>query len=196
MKNKRTVSSMKLLFIGVGIGVGMTILWGLVLYLIEGEELSTDPKTFGDIKMWVTNDEGIKAHNVSKMLFMAKDEIPFLSIRMDKAGQVSHVSLLDEKMRVCATMTTSSEPGKWEHMIYGRYTDYTDDNYTFSELYIDINFDGHFDTKYALNDIGEKVARYIHINLVWKEVERCNFREAILGEEKYTFDPNAGWRKE
>lgn len=197
MKGQKTLSTIKLLLVGIAIGFASTILFGLVLYCIEGDELSMDPKTFGNIKVWVQETpsaEDTMALDVSKMMFMAKADVPFLSVRMDKDGQVAHLSLLNEKGRVCLTMMASTGPDKWERVIYAGGDG--NGNYTVGEMFVNINFNGHFDAKHVFDDTGKKVARYIYIGHIWKQVNRCNDRKAALGQTKYTFDPNSGWRKE
>jgi len=165
MENRSGSSTIFVFLIGIAIGVAITILFGMILYYIEGETLSIEPKTFGDIKVWATKVSGVK--DVSKMMFMAKADTPFLSVHMDKVGKVAHLSLLDEKERVCFTMTASTEPSKWEHIIYGGYNEAGIQS---GEMFVDINFDGHFDTRNVLDGSGKKVSRYIYIDQIWQQV--------------------------
>ncbi len=195
MKGQNISSTIKLLLAGIAIGIAGTILFGMVLCYIEGEELSTDPKTFGDIKVWAYKPldvEGTVAQDVDKVLIMARNDIPFLcASQRNKAGKVTNLSLLDEEGRVCFTMTASAEAGKWERVIYNGYID---DNYTRTEGFVDINFDGHFDVKNVFDDTGKKLLRYIYVGLTWKEVDRCNFVKAESGQTMYVFDKDSGWR--
>lgn len=151
MEKRSGLSTIFVLLIGIAIGIAITILFGMILYYIEGETLSTEPKTFGDIKVWAAKVSGVKK-DVSKMMFMAKADTPFLSVRMDKAGKVAHLSLLDEKERVCFTMTASTEPNKWKRIIYGGYNEA---GIPSGEMFVDINFDGHFDIRNVLDDSGQ-----------------------------------------
>ncbi len=195
MKKRRTLSTIKLLLVGIAIGFASTILFGLVLYCIEGDELPMEPKTFGDIKIWAQDTSGVEdttALDVSKMMFMTKADVPFLSVRMDKDGQVAHLSLLNEKGRVCLTMMASTEPDKWQRVIYAGGDGNGD--YTVGEMFVDINFNGHFDVKRVFDDTGEKVSSYIYIDQDWKKVDRCDLKKAIADTTTYVFDFNDGWR--
>lgn len=197
MKSQRGLSTIKLLAVGIFIGFAIIILLGFILsyYVDPGTMLTGDPKTFGDIKVWVYQPVDVESNagqDVSKMMFMTKSNALFLSVRMNKAGEIAHLSLLDEKKRVCFTMKASAEPDKWERAIYAGNSN--GDDYTIGEMFVDINFDGHFDVKHVFDDTGKKVSMSIYIDGIWKQVDRCNNRKAISGQTAYVFDKNSGWQ--
>ena len=158
------------------------------------------PCSFGNIKIWVEKVSGRdkEIYDFSKGLRLAKDDIPFILINMDKAGKISSLSITNRK-NLRFTMAASRHPGKWERAIY---VGYNDANYPTGETYVDINFDGHFDIKHVFDDAGKKVSTYIYINSSWIQVNSCDAKEdgitfkAVLGQTMYVFDPNSGWHYE
>ena len=82
-------------------------------------------------------------------------------------------------------------PGKWGQANYSGRVGVGD-------FLVDINFDGRFDVKYVKDDNGKIISANIFINDKWQRVNNCRAKDmtAILGETKYIFDPNSGWRKE
>ncbi len=194
MEKRRTLSTIIIFSLGFVVGVAVLILIGAIGSYIHPVTSLTWPKKFGDIKIWVdepTDCENTSELDVSKMMFMAKRGIPFLTVGMNKSGKVAHFSLLGESERLILTMTASAEPGRWERLIYSG----KDKNDRIGgEMFIDVNFDGHFDIRHIFDDTGKKVSRYIYIDQDWKKVDRCDVKKAIADTTTYVFDFNDGWR--
>ena len=192
MKKRRILWSIITLFIGFAICL---LSGGILSYIDPGTELNK-PKKFGNVKIWI--DEAVRAedretYDISKMMLITKDNIPFAAVSMDKAGEVKAFSLLmekDKKGRIFFTMTASAEPGKWERGIYGG----GGADYTTGEMYVDINVDSRFDTKNIFDDTGEKISREIYIDQIWKQVDHCDYEHAKSDETMYVFDEDSGWQ--
>jgi hypothetical protein len=193
VKERRVLSTIIALIIGVFIGFATSLLIGAIgSYLHPCTRLTGWPKTFGDIKVWAQDVSEIKKNtdDVSKVMLMAKADIPFLSVDMDRTGNVVSLSLLGRRETLNFTMTASDEVGKWGRAIYAG----SSSGYTTGEMYVDINFDGHFDVKRIFDDTGKEISMYIYIDRTWTPVDRCNLQEAVLGQKKYVFDNNSGWQ--
>ena len=192
MKKRRTIIT---LIVGILIGLGLVVLSGGILSYVHPEtELTGFPKTYGDIKIWCTEIDDVTVsdgHDVSNMMYMAKDNISFLAVDMDKEGKVRSLSLLDEQGDILFTVEASPEPGKWEKAIYAG-SNGTD--HTTGEMYMDINFDGHFDAKHIFDDTGEKVAGYIYIDKKWVEVGERGFWDDGTEKDGYIFNKDSGWQ--
>ena len=61
-------------------------------------------------------------------------------------------------------------------------------------MFVDVNFDGHFDIRHIFDDTEKKVSRYIYIGQDWKKVDRCDPKKAIADTTTYVFDFNDGWQ--
>jgi hypothetical protein len=150
---------------------------------------------YGYIQIWKQPPflpDGTTVEGVSTMLMMAKDGEPFLSIHPGPENdKIYHLSLLAEDMRVYSTMTSSSEHGKWERLVYAGGSK----DLTTGISFLDIDCDGHFDIKNTFNENGEKVLVEIYIDNSWVEVDRCNYERARSENTIYIFDPNSGWYK-
>jgi len=193
MKARKTLSTIIILFIGIVIGFAIALLIGAVVYYLDSDTLLTDhPKTFGDIEIWALKHENHEEDEKPyKTLIMKKNKTPFFYAAQNKDGKVTEIAIVGENKSIRLTIKTSKEPGKWEEAIYGCTKDYIT-----GEQYIDINFDGQFETKYIFDNIGELISRHIYIDGIWKEIESFKNRVAISGQTKYVFDPNSGWQKE
>ena len=91
MKKGKTLHTIIILFIGFVVGVAVPILIGAIGSYVHPVTSLTWPKKFGDITIWVdklTDSEDTSELDVSKMMYMAKGGILFLSVRMDKSGKV------------------------------------------------------------------------------------------------------------
>jgi len=192
VKKRRTIIT---LIVGILIGLGLVVLSGGILSYVHPEtELTGFPKTYGDIKIWCAEIDDVTVrdgHDVSNMMYMAKDNISFLAVDMDKEGKVRSLSLLDEQGDILFTVEASPEPGKWEKAIYAG-SNGTD--HTTGEMYMDINFDGHFDAKHIFDDTGEKVAGYIYIDKKWVEVGERGFWDDGTEKDGYIFNKDSGWQ--
>lgn len=104
-------------------GVVVSLLTIYVLYMIDthgGEIVPLNtPQHFGDIKIWLGKPprDG-RTYNISNMLCLAKDDVPFLQIYRNKAGEVFKLAVYDERKRIIFSMDAATEPGKWEHFAY------------------------------------------------------------------------------
>jgi len=122
---------------------------------------------------------------------MSKSGIPFLTVYQDKDGNVAQLCIIDEKENILFSMAPTTEPGKWKRVTYCGYNEMGNMN---GEFFLDINFDGRFDTKHVLNDAGEKISTYIFIDRIWKQVDSANTKIAISGQTTYVFDNDSGWK--
>lgn len=125
------------------------------------------------------------------MLFMTKADIPVLALHLDNTAKVSNLSLVREGPRTCLTMSASEKPGRWEHVIYAGSDG---GNFTTGEMYVDINFDGHFDTKHIFDDTGKRISSSIYYNNIWEPVDCCDFQKAVSGNISYRFSEDTGWQ--
>lgn len=193
--NKQKTSSLMILLAGIVIGIVISLSIGAILSWIDtGTALTGFPKTYGDIKIWCAEIDDVTVrdgHDVSNMMYMAKDNISFLAVDMDKEGEVRSLSLLDEQGDILFTVEASPEPGKWEKAIYAG-SNGTD--HTTGEMYMDINFDGHFDAKHIFDDTGEKVAGYIYIDKKWVKVGERGFWDDGTEKDGYIFNKDSGWK--
>ncbi|MBA7661042.1 hypothetical protein ES703_69052 [subsurface metagenome] len=202
MKSQRGLSTIKLLTVGIVIGVAITILFGLILCYIEGEALSIEPKTFGDIKVWAQKPlvaEGTEVpagfyQEAHKLLWMTKDDSPFLMIAQNEAGKATGLYLLKNKDEPVLCLEPLSSLGKWGRAKYSRGNG---TGKAVGDVFVDIDFDGQFDFKLALDSSGNLISRSIFVNGSWQKVDRCSIKklQAAIGQTMYTFDPNSGWRR-
>lgn len=192
-------------FLGIVIGIAISLLIGAILcYVDPWTSLTSHPKTFGDVKVWVQKPNLPADINVpdelfqedSKELWMAKDDVPFLVISQNEGGKTNRLYLIKNKDNAIFWMDPLSTPGKWGYATY----DGTHGNGKplAGEVFIDVDFDGRFDFKLALDDNGKPISRSILVDGVWQKIDHCSFeaRTAIAGQISYTFDPNSGWQKE
>jgi len=186
---------MIILSVGFVVGVAVLILIGAIGSYIHPVTSLTWPKKFGDITIFVREaadcEDVFFQEDIDQMLFMAKADVPFLTIGLDNSGKINGLSLLDNRGKLCFTMTPSTDSVRWEGAIYASQDD--NDN-TVGEMFVDVNFDGHFDIRHIFDDTGKKVSRYIYIDQDWKKVDRCDFKKAIADTTTYVFDFNDGWR--
>ncbi len=199
MRSRKGLSHVITIFIGIVVGFILTILIGIFQYHIFGcERPLVGTATSGDIAISVLKasafEEGIDDPNIDEVLGMKKKGKMFLMMFQDKAGNTIKLGLFDEKKHPILTMKSLSASGRWGNANYGGANEagrLIGDNYT------DINFDGNFDVKLVFDGTGKGVLRKeIYINGIWKQVERCNFRKAILDQTTYVFDSNTGWHEE
>lgn len=197
MQNRKTKFGMAILFLGIGAIVGAITFRLFFLYSVNLKTYAkTFPETFGDIKIWTARPPSSKFrkdHDISKMMLVAKGDRPFLSLRMNKTGKVTHLSLLGEDGKLRFTITASKELGKWEHAIYAGEGD---GDYFVGEMFTDIDFDGQFDVKRVYDDTGKQISQHIYYNNIWETVEHGDLQKAISGQTKYRFDANSGWCEE
>ena len=206
MKNRTTLSSVAVFFIGVAIGIAIAILSGVILsYISSGTPLTNRSKTFGDIKVWVQKPlvaEDAKVplsfyQECDKELVMTMHNIPFLRITQGEAGKIGRLYLLKNKYRPVFWMEPLGSSGKWGNAMYSAVK--------LAErpvgvAFKDIDFDGRFDFKLVADPNTEHIiVRSIFINGSWHEVDHCSLEQmkATVGETKYTFDLNRGsWQQE
>lgn len=196
MEARQGLSKVKMLFVGIAMGVAIILIIGAIgSYLDPGTALTGHPKKFGDITIFVQEaarggDALYQDEDIDQMLFMAKADVPFLTIGLDNSGKINGLSLLDKRGKLSFTMTPSTDSGRWKGAIYA-----AQDNTgcTVGEMFVDINFDGRFDIRRIYDDTGKKVSSYIYIDQGWKKIDRCNFEKAIAGTTTYIFDFNDKW---
>jgi len=193
-----------LLFAGIVIGIVVVLLFGAILSHIDlGTELTKHPKTFGDIKVWVQKPliaEGEQIpegfyQEVHKMLWMTKDDVPFLIIAQNKEGEISGLYLVRGKNKPILTMNPSNTPGKWVRTTYGNSDGAGS---PIGDTFIDIDFNGSFDFKFAMDSTGNLLSRSIFMDGSWEKINQCNLKakKAAIGQTIYVFDPNLGWQCE
>jgi len=193
-KGKVSLGIIVTFFVGVIVGLGIAVLAGAILYYIEPDTLLTEcPKTFGDIKVWAFEPTDLEEdEDVDKSLVMAKDDIPFLYIFQNEAGEISSFHLSSGPQKSVFHMTPQSTPGKWGQ---ARYSKGNGTGHLVGNGFTDIDFDGQFDFKFVLDDNGKRISRSIFIDGVWQKIDRCNTDDmiAVSGQTKYIFEPNSGW---
>ena len=193
MKNRRILSNLLILFIGVVAGIVISLSIGAYLNYIDPYTLLRGhPKKFGDIRILAFTPDDVEVdEDIGEVLMMTKNNAPFFYAHTDKSGRVTNIAIVAERDIIRFTMTASDKLGKWKNAMYAcdKHGDYT-----VGEKYIDINFDGQFDTKHVFDDTGEKVSSYIYTDGVWKQIDRGDLTSAVSGQTMYIFDPNSGWR--
>ncbi len=197
MKSQRGLSTIKLLAVGIAIGIAITILLGLILCYVEGDPLSIEPKTFGDVKIWAekTPDEVRKLKlDFSKALCMRKSGKTFLVMLADASGNnVKDICLLDREGNVILTLCADTDTWQWKRLIYTRYKW---DPVTPGEVLTDLNVDGQFDSKYTVDNTGKATDRYIYTGGAWIKIEEYTENAVISEGKRYIFDVNNGWYPE
>jgi len=204
VKGRRTLSTIINLFLGVAIGFAIALLIGLIRVHAEGGKPLMSPRTFGNIKIWAQKPEVAEGTEVpsgfyqeaNKMLWMTKDDTPFLMITQNEAGKIDRLHLLKNKDEPVLFMTSLNSPGKWGRATYscGGGT-----GKPVGDALIDIDFDGRFDFNLVVDNEGRRVSRSIFTDGVWQKVDRCSIKQmkAAIGQTWYTFDPNTGsWQRE
>lgn len=204
MKNRKTLFTMIILVIGTVIGVAIFLPTGTLLgYVESAKSLSPQPKTFGDIKVWAQKPlvaEGTEVptgfyQEAHTLLWMTKDDIPFLMISQNEAGKTTGLYLLKNKDEPVLCLEPSSSPGKWS---YAKYSGGDGTGKPLGDVFIDIDFDGHFDFKLALDGGGNFISRSIFVDGSWRKVDRCSIKakRAAIGQIMYSFVPVFGWQQE
>ena len=197
MKNRKTLSTIIVFFVGVVVGFGILYAIGVIVdYPDRGTQLTHNPKIFGDIKVYAYYQSDVGASsdpNIYRTLWMTKDGVPFLSIIQKASGEVSAFHLLNDKKEPVFSMEPLSGSGKWGRAAYRGYNQAGELS---GDDYVDIDFDGHFDIK--LHGNGKLASVSIFVDESWKEVQHWKGKDttAAIGERKYIFDPNSGWRED
>lgn len=207
MKSRKALATTIILFIGVAIGTAITLLLLYVAarsYSGSRTELTNQPRTFGDIKIWAqrpkTDDkteipeELLQEH--AKELWMTKDDVPFLMISQNKANKASCLCLVKNNKEPVFYMSPFGRPGKWGQATYSKSSGA---GYAVGDVFVDIDFDGHFDFKIVMDEKGKPISRSIFVDGSWRNINSCNIgkMKAATGQMLYTFDPNAGfWKRE
>jgi len=192
MRGRKGLSHVIIVFIGIAIGIGISLLAGQFLcYADSGTLLSSRPRKFGDIKVLAT--ENHKNQNVYKTLMMSKNDFPFLAINQNEPDKIDVLVLLNDKEKAVLSMKPLDTPGRWGQVMYGRSNEA---GKLMGDVFVDIDFDGQFDVKHVMDDKGERVSAFILINDVWQEVSSFSIKDmkAGSGEKTYIFDSNTGWR--
>ena len=192
-KGKVSLGIIVTFFVGVFVGMAIALLGGAILcYIDPGVDLTETPGTFGDIKVWAKEPpdvEGILTElGIHRTLLMTKNKELLLMVTQNEAGENIDLSLFDNTEYPIFKMEFLNTPGKWDNASYaGRNR--------VGDLFFDIDFDGHFDVKYVMDDNGKIISANIFINDKWQRVNNCRAKDktAILGETKYIFDANSGW---
>lgn len=210
MKNRRILSTIIILLVGSIIGVIIISLLALIAnYVSPGVSLTNYPRTFGSIKVWVQEyqegklPEGIELpegfrEDCAKMLWMTKDDVPFLAITQNQDGKITGLYLVKKNYRPVFWMEPSTFPGEWGDAFYSdvRLTDTPA-----GDVYRDFNFDGKFDFKLTLTGDANRPSRLVYICMdgSWQKVDHfrydVNETKASIGEIGYIFDPNFGWQQ-
>lgn len=204
MKDRNIKSLIISFLIGVLVCFSITVTIGAIaIYLDPGTLLTNKPKTFGDIKVWSQQPvipEGIEIPNgfykdVHKMLWMTKNDVPFLMITQNEAGKISGLCLLRSKDKPVLTMNPLSSPGKWGQATYCKSGGI---GHPLGDAFVDIDFDGSFDLKINLDDGGNLISRFILIDGSWQQIDNVNTKvgRAMKGQTSYVFEPEFGWRRE
>lgn len=197
MKKKETFRTIILLLIGIFIGFAIVLFIGAIGSYVYPVTTLTWPKKFGDIIIWAKkppNVEGTADPNVYKMLWMKKNDIPFLMITQNEAGRNTDLFIFNDKKHPVFSLESLDTPSKWGQ---ARYCGDNQAGKIVGDVFVDIDFDGRFDVKYVKDSDGKYASVSIFVDGSWQRVNHCNAKDmtAILGETKYTFDPNSGWRK-
>jgi hypothetical protein len=191
MEMKVKFSSILLFFFGivVGIVICICVIFAIVLNDIDPYIHLWRPKKFADITISPFKPEG---NDTTESLTMKKGGKNFFYAWMDKTGKVTNIAIADQNDAVRFTMTVSEENGKWGNAMY--FCD-KPGNLITGEKYIDINFDGQFDLKKIFDSAGNLKSEFVYVDKAWKQVDRCNEKEAMVGRTTYIFDANHGWMK-
>jgi len=206
MKNRKVISTINF-FIGVAIGTFMTLLLlyiGARSYSTSRTELTNRQRTFGDIKIWVQNpipddnfnvpEEFLQKH--SKELWMTKDDVPFLLISQDNDNKASCLYLVKNNKEPVFYMSPFGSLGKWGRATYSKGSG---KGYPVGDVFIDIDFDGHFDFKMLIDEKRKPIFRSIFVDGSWQNIDHFSIEKmkAAIGQTLYAFDPNDGsWKKQ
>ena len=192
-KGKVSLVIIVTLLIGIVIGFAIALSIGVVFHHLEPDTLLTDrPKTFGDIEIWALKSENNKEdEDPYKTLIMKKTEIPFFYAAQNKDGKVTEIAIVGENNSIRLSIKSSEETGGWKTAIYG-----CTKGYTKGEQYVDIDFDGQFDAKNIFDNQGELLSKWIYSDGIWQKVDYLDDGKAILGQTRYVFDANSGWRED
>ncbi len=182
-------------------GGAITLLLVLILlFLIDtsgGKNIQlTDARYFGDVKIWTekASDEAIRQHNLGKTLYMCKSGKVFLVMQTDASSRnVDGLCLLDREGNIILTVSADTETGQWEWLIY---RDGREEPILPVEVFIDLNVDGRFDSKYTVDNAGTMTDRCIYTEGTWIKVEERNENGVISEGKRYIFDVNNGWYHE
>jgi hypothetical protein len=168
-----------------GIVLGIILCMALAFYNIHQEMGKTliGPRIFGDIRVVPAElPAGEKA------LSLEKDKVRFMVVIQDPNGTTKSVSTVNKAEQGGYMMQPLQGPGEWmcsygcsliEEKVKG-------------ELYLDLNFDGQFDTKYVFDGNGKKVY-WIFFDGDWHKVVGANYQRARDDSITFRFDPNSGW---
>lgn len=187
---------------GLAVGVGLCLLAGAVLLHLEPDTLGTRKKTFGDIEIWVQNtsiEKGKEQQGIrkppAKVLWMAKKDIPFLMISQNELGEIDGFYVTKGEYTPVFDMKPVNGSGSWKHAMY---TGETGIGYPTGYVYVDIDFNGHFDVKLVLDDNGKKVSKFVYIDRNWKKVDALNATTgmAVSDGKQYLFSDEKGWYEE
>ena len=165
--------------------------------------LTSNPRTFGDIKVWaqkplVPEDSIVPERfykEMHKQLWMSKNNTPFLMISQDVNNNTTGLYLLKDKDRAILCLNSTNNTGEWHWSSYGIADSLGTPK---GNTLIDLDFNGNFDFKIITDNNGNLVSRYIRLEDSWQKIEKCNLEEAIVftGHNYYKFDPNIGeWRQ-
>jgi hypothetical protein len=182
--------------IGIGIGVIFTCL--CVQYLaLFGTRLTSNPKVFGDVKIWAQKPNVVSNEQVPEGFFqkcaeelcMTKHDKPFLRIGRNENEEIGALYLVKDACSPVLFMT-SAENGKWKDATYSKDVG----GRPVGDIFVDIDFDGQFDVKLVVNQESKCVSRSIRIDDSWHEVDKLNREQRIakINETIYCFDPNIG----
>ena len=187
-------------FLGTVIGIiGLFAVGVIMVHLGYATELTSRHKTFGDIEIWaqkpvIPKGEEVPVdfyHKADEILWMTKDDAPFLMIAKDINGKISGMYLLKNKDEPVLTLEPSNFPRKWGKASYSNCRK----GKPVGDVFIDIDFDGCFDIKVVTDSSGNRISRFIFINNNWQIVDHLSLdkMKAGVGETKFLFDPNSGF---
>jgi len=233
MKKSKTTSSTLSCLLGIAVGIAIAFFVVAILaYVTPGTELTGKAKTFGDIKVWVQKPldvesgevRGVFYQDADNMLWMTKNDIPFLMITQNEGGKINRLYLLKNKEEPILYMDSLSSPGKWGNATYSGVDLTGKRTGNAFKAFKDIDFNGHFDFKLDLDASGQYI-RFIFVDGSWQKVNRCSPKKRIakigqtslifvdgvwqrieywnadhtkatVGQTVYFFAPNSGWQLE
>lgn len=204
MKKGKILFAVIVLLIGIVIGIAISLSTGAILSCkYHSTMLTSRHKTFGDIKIWaqkplVAEDVDVPSgfyQEAHKLLWMTKNDVPFLMISQNEAAKTTGLYLLKNKDEPILCLEPLGPPGRWGR---AKYSGGNGTGKPVGDVFVDIDFDGHFDFKLVFDSDGKRISRSMFVDGSWQKVDRCSIKnmKVAIGEKIYIFDPNSGWRKE
>jgi hypothetical protein len=189
-KKNASFSNLLCFVLGVLLSAIVLILLGTYCnYMDPYTIMRGHPKIFGDLKIRTVEENDDKEINC--YLVMLKDDKQFFYAQKNKENKVTDVAIVGANNSIRLSIKSSEETGGWKTAIYG-----CTKGYTKGEQYVDIDFDGQFDAKNIFDNQGELLSKWIYSDGIWQKVDYLDDGKAILGQTRYVFDANSGWRED